>query len=198
MIMISLNPVVRILVISDLFVLSGIGLFNPVLAIFVTDRIQGGDAQVVGFAAALYFGMWIFQIPVGRYLDRNHGDRDDFWFLLAGSFLTSTVPFLYLWASLPWHVYALQMLMGLGRAVDLPPWYALFTRRIDKSREGFDWSVENVAAGLGLAATGAIGGTVAKWYGFDAVFVLAGVLSVIGSSILIFLHKFAYEKEETN
>lgn len=194
--MISINPVIRTLVVSDLFVLSGIGLFSPILAIFIANQIQGGDTQVAGFAAAIYFAMWIFQIPVGKYLDRNHGDRDDFWFLIAGSFLTSIVPFLYLFASLPWHVYLLQSIMGLGRALDLPPWYALFTRRIDKSREGFDWSVENVAAGLGLAATGALGGTLAKWYGFQAVFLLAGVLSIIGSSVLIFIHKYAYKKEK--
>mgnify|MGYP001570346447 CR=1 FL=1 len=194
--MISINPVIRTLIVSDLFVLAGIGLFNPILAIFVTQHIQGGDVQVVGFAVAIYFAMWVFQIPVGKYLDRNHGDRDDFWFLLAGSFLTSAVPFLYLFASLPWHVYALQALMGLGRAIDLPPWFALFTRRIDKTREGFDWSVENVVAGLGLAVTGALGGTVAKWYGFEAVFIFAGILSVIGSSVLLLLYKYTYQEEK--
>jgi MFS family permease len=152
---------------------------------------------VVGFAAAIYFAMWIFQIPVGKYLDRNHGDRDDFWFLVVGAFITSMVPFLYLFASLPVHVYLLQALMGLGRAIDLPPWYAIFTRRIDKSKEGFDWSIENVVVGLGLAATGALGGTVAKWYGYETVFVLAGILSIIGSSILLLIHKYAYAKEET-
>src|SRR3989344_4637282 len=193
--MLAINPVIRILVISDLFVLAGIGLFSPILAIFITQRIEGGDAQVAGFASAIYFLMWVFQIPVGKYLDRNHGDRDDFWFLVSGAFITSLVPFLYLFVSLPWHVYLLQALMGLGRAIDLPPWYALFTRRIDKSREGFDWSIENVSAGLGLAATGALGGTIAKWYGFEAVFIFAGVLSIVGSLILLTLHKYAYEKE---
>lgn len=190
----SINPVIRILILSDLFVLSAIGFFNPILAIFVTGHIRGGDAQVAGFAWAIYFVMWAIQIPVGKYLDKNHGDRDDFWFLITGAFIASLVPFLYLWASMPWHVYMLQALLGLGRGLDLPPWFALFTRRIDKTREGYEWGIENVVAGLGLAASGALGGTIVKFYGFEAAFVLAGILSFVGASTLILLYRHIYKK----
>ncbi len=191
----AINPVIRILITSDFFVLSGIGFFNPVLAIFVTQQVQGGDAQVAGFAWAIYFAMWIVQIPIGKYLDRNHGDIDDFWFLLTGAFFTAAVPFLYLFASLPWHVYLLQALLGLGRGISLPPWYALFTRRIDKAHEGYEWGMENVVAGMGLALAGALAGIIVKRYGFEAAFIFAGFLSLIGSSALIFLRRHAYQKD---
>jgi len=188
----SINPFIRTLILSDFFILSGLGIFSPILAIFITQQVKGGDAQVVGFATAIYFAMWIVQIPVGKYLDKNHGDRDDFWFLVAGSSIAAIVPFLYIFASLPWHIYVLQAIFGLARGIDLPPWYALFTRRIDKTREGSSWSTENVVAGIGLAVAGAVGGTLAKWYGFKAVFIIAGCLSLLGSITLISLYRYIY------
>lgn len=190
------NPIIRILIISDFFILFGLGFFNPILAVFITDRIDGGNVQIAGFAAAIYFAMWIFQIPIGRYLDKNHGDVDDFWFLFSGAAITSIVPFLYLFTSQPWHIYSLQALLGLGRAIDLPPWYALFTRRIDKTKEGFDWSLENVVAGAALAGAGALGGTIAKFYGFETVFIVSGILSIIGSAIILFLYKYIRDYSE--
>lgn len=192
----SINSTIKTLILSDLFVLSALGLFSPILAIFITQQIKGGDAQVAGFAATFYFAMWIFQVPVGRYLDKRKGDLDDFGVLVAGAFLTSMVPFLFIFASLPWHVYALQAMMGLGRSLVLPPWFAIFTRKVDKERVGFEWSMENVVAGAGLAITGAVGGTLAKIYGFQVVFAFSGILLMLGSAVLIFLYKYLKTKPE--
>ena len=68
----SLNKVVRTLIQTDLIFISSFGLITPVFAVFITKQIEGGDVEVVGFAAAIY---WIFkailQIPIGKFLSES-------------------------------------------------------------------------------------------------------------------------------
>src|SRR3989344_5393239 len=44
----GMNPIVRMLVISDFFVLAGIGFLGPILPIFIADQIPGGSVKVAG------------------------------------------------------------------------------------------------------------------------------------------------------
>src|SRR3989344_8944549 len=142
----KINHVIRTLVVSDFFINAGFSVFAPVFAIFVTQQIEGGTLQVIGFAAALtqVFKV-VFQIPVARYLDKNHGEYDDFYSMISGSIITSAAPFLYLFASLPIHIYIIQSIYGFGLALLIPPWYAIFSRHLDKMQENIEWSLESIS-----------------------------------------------------
>jgi len=98
----SLNKVVRNLIQTDLIFISSFGLITPVFAVFITKQIEGGDVEVVGFAAAIY---WIFkailQIPIGKFLDKHEGEKDDVSFLVLGYILAAIVPIGYIFSFLP-------------------------------------------------------------------------------------------------
>lgn len=177
-----INHVVKTLVVSDFFINAGFGIFAPIFAVFVTEQISEGSLQVIGFAAALtqIFKVTL-QIPIAKYLDRNHGEYDDFYSMIIGSFLISAVPFLYLFASLPSHVYINSAIYGIGLSFLVPPWYAIFTRHIDKMRENIEWSTDSVAIGIASAGTAALGGILASKFGFQSVFVLGGLLAIFGA-----------------
>src|SRR3989344_5387386 len=177
----KINHVIRTLVTSDFLFNSGLGLFGPVFAIFVSGQIDGGSLKVVGFAAAI---TQIFksglQIPVARYLDKNHGEYDDFISMVLGSFLIAMVPFLYLLADKVSHIYIIQALQGVGLALTVPPWYAIFTRHIDKMQENIEWSMESVAIGISGGGAAALGGLLAQRFGFQSVFIMGGLLAMAG------------------
>lgn len=178
----SLNKVVKVLIISDFFFLFGWGLVTPILAIFILESIQGGDVKVAGIAVGIYWiGKSIIQIPVAKYLDRNHGEKDDYLALVFGTFLASLVPLGFIWASLPWHMYVLQGIFAVGAAMALPSWAAIFTRHIDKGQEAFSWGLDSSALGLGAGIAGIIGGTVAKDFGFTYLFIGVSVLGIIAT-----------------
>lgn len=176
-----INHVVKTLVLSDFFINSGFSVFAPIFAIFVTGQISGGSVEVVGFGAAItqIFKVGL-QIPVARYLDRNHGEYDDFYSLIAGSSLAALVPFLYFFASSVTHIYIIQALYGMSLALAVPPWFAIFTRHIDKMQENIEWSFESVAIGISGAIAAALGGVLAQHIGFKHVFLVGGVLAVLG------------------
>jgi len=158
----------------------GLGLFGPIFAIFITKQIAGGSIEVVGFAAGItQLFKVILQIPIAKYLDKNHGEYDDFYSMILGGGLISLSPFLYIFATETYHIYLIQALYGIGLAFLVPPWYAIFSRHLDKLHENIEWSFESVAIGIAAAASAAIGGIMANRFGFQTVFIIAGTLSFI-------------------
>ncbi len=177
----KINRVIRMLILSDFITNSGFSLFGPIFAVFITKQIQGGGLEVVGFAAAItQIFKAILQLPTARYLDKNHGEYDDFISMFVGSILIACTPFLFLFARLPVHVYAIQALQGIGLAMAIPPWYAIFTRHIDKMQENIEWSFESIGIGISGGGAAAIGGIVAQRIGFHYVFIVAGICAFIG------------------
>jgi len=185
-----ISHVVRTLITSDFLINSGFSIFAPIFAVFVTKQIQDGSLEVVGFAAAISQVFKVgFQIPVARYLDKNHGEYDDFYSLLLGSVLIACVPFLYFFAKTAGHIYVIQALYGLGLALAVPPWFAIFTRHIDKMKENIEWSFESVAIGISAAAASSLGGFLAQRYGFENLFLIGGCLAIMGAFFQIRIFK---------
>jgi MFS family permease len=182
----KINPIIRTLVTSDFLLISGFAVFGPVFAVFITQKIEGGSLAIIGFTAAIFQIMKSsVQIPIANYLDKNHGEKDDFYSLIIGSFLIALVPFLYLFAVKPIHLFIINGIYGLGAAFAIPPWNAIFTRHIDKMHESTEWAVESVSIGIGAASAAALGGIIAEKFGFQTVFIVAGIVALAGAVTLI-------------
>ncbi len=189
----SINAIIKTLILSDFFLNLGWGLMGPIFAIFIIDHVVGGNhleaARVAGFAALIFWIVKSFlQIPVGRYLDKNHGEKDDFWFMVVGTFLMGFVPLGYLFSTASWHIYAWQIVYAIASAIVVPPYSAIFTRHIDKGREAAEWSLWSTYIGLGAGIAGGLGGIIAGIFGFASVFITVSVLTFI-ATLLLFLVK---------
>jgi len=193
----SINKVIKVLTLSDVVLLTGLGFIAPIFAIFITDRIEGGNVQVAGFAAAVYWVVKsILQIPLGNYLDRVKGEKDDLWFVVIGNILAAAAVFGYIFSSFPWHIYLCQGIYSLGMAMNIPGWCAIFTRHIDKGKEAFEWSTRSTFIGIGAGASGALGGIIASTFGFNILFIWVGIF-VLASALLPFLiYKDIFPKDK--
>ena len=192
----KINSVILIIIISEFILITAFGFLPPIFAVFVTEQIVGGTVAVVGFALTIYWvTKSVLQLFVARYIDKNHGEIDDFYFYVAGGLMNSVVISLYYFASSAWHVYALNFLIGVGDAMLVPPFYAIFTRHIDKGQEGFLWSLfSSFSLGAGSALGGAVGGLLAVAVGFRIIFPLIGFLTFISTVILLFLRPYIKPK----
>lgn len=190
---IPINKIVRVLISSDFFFNLGWGLLSPILALFILQKITLNDpakaAEVAGFAALAY---WItksfIEIPIGRFLDKKAGEKDDFWFMIIGMFIVAFVPIGYLFSTQPWHIYCFQIVHAVGMAMALPSWLAIFTRHIDKGKEAFEWSLETTSISMGAGIAGGLGGLVAATLGFDILFIFVSGFTIF-SAILLLLVK---------
>lgn len=189
-----INKVIKFMIISSFLLCAAWGFLTPIFAIFILEKITAGSpakaAEVAGFAFFVYWGVKsILQIPISLHLDKNHGEKDDYWFMVLGLFICALTPLGYLISSAAWHIYSFEVLHAVGLALFVPSWYAIFTRHIDKGREAFEWGMDSTFLGFGTAITGALGGLLAATVGFNVIFILTAVINIISSFILIFIHK---------
>jgi MFS family permease len=187
-----INRVIKILITSDFFLNLGWGLLSPIFAIFILQNITVDPlkaTEIAGFAALFYWvTKSIVQIPIGNYLDKNDGEKDDFWFMVIGTVIVGFIPIGYLFSTEPWHIYVFQVIHAVGMAMALPSWLAIFTRHIDKGKEGYEWSLESTSIGAGAGIAGGIGGIMASVLGFKLLLISVSLLT-FASAILLLLVK---------
>ena len=183
----NVNKVIRTMVFVDFFYNSAFGSFAPVFAVFITSQIQGGSVEVVGFSIAVYWVIKsIFQLPIARFLDKTDGERDDFWAMFLGYFLSSFVPIAFIFVKTPTELYLVQGIHGFLMAWAVPSWYGIFTRHVDKWRISLEWSLQSVfSVGLSTALAAALGGLIIERFGFQYVFLAAGVISILCSFLIL-------------
>jgi len=76
----------------------------------------------------------------------------------------------------------------------IPSAYAIFTRHIDKGKEAYEWSLDSTLLGIGVGITGAAGGMMAAYWGFQAIFILTGSFTVISAFLFFFIKKEMVQK----
>ena len=186
----SINRVIRFLTISDILMLSGWGLISPILAVFVTEQIHGGNVEMAGLAVtAFLLTKSLVQVPVAWLIDKKRGEIDDFWVMIIGSLIISLTAFIFVFARTVSHVFLIQVVNGFGAALSYPSWMAIFTRHVDSRKEGLGWSLYSTTTDLGGALVAGLGGAIASYLGFQPLFLLVGLLSLLGTAFLFVAYK---------
>ncbi|TSC76063.1 MAG: membrane protein [Parcubacteria group bacterium Gr01-1014_31] len=184
-----INRTIKLLIFSDIFFVTGFGLIEPILAIFVKENLAGGTVFAAGIATMLFLvTKSAIQLPFSRYVDRHeHKVR---W-LIVGSFIIATVPFLYILARDVSIIYLAQILYGIGSGLAYPTWLGLWSTNLDKRQESFEWSLYSTLTGFGTAATAVVGAAIAQFIGFTYTFVLVGIMALAGCLVLFTLEEQA-------
>jgi MFS family permease len=185
-----INRVIKILIGAGLLIAGAAGFVDPVFAIFVADSIEGGSVQTAGTAIAIYWLVKsVLRVFIAYFLDKRKGEKDDFYAMVIGFAIYGLCYYLYIFATIPAHVYFIQILMGVAGAVSLTPWYGFFSRHIDKDHENLEWSIDTSLEGLCISGAGLATGFIAEHYGFNYVFFIGGSLTLLGALLLALIRK---------
>src|SRR5258708_747665 len=183
---IKVGRLVKYFILSDFFLLAGWGFIDPVFAVFIVQRVEGGTLTTVGIAAAIYWILRaILQIPIANYHDKTCGEHNDFMALIGGLLLIGISAIAMRWVRTVWELYVIHAIHAVAFSLYFASWPTIFSRHLDKDRVSFDWSLDNAAVGIASGITGFLGGVIAETWGFTIVFVLAGILSFVAAFILI-------------
>lgn len=187
-----INKVIRLLIISDFIFSFAFGLLAPIFAVFILQGIDGSSLRVIGLATTFYWlARMLSTVPLSRFMDRTDGERDEFYFMVIGSFIMSSVPLFYLLVSTAGQLYFIQFIYGLAGSMAVPGWRILFTDHLDKGKTGYEWSLEDVAIGVSTAASAYIGSVLADKFGFPAVLVALSILGYLATMLLIPIYREA-------
>ncbi|MBU0461670.1 MAG: MFS transporter [Nanoarchaeota archaeon] len=188
-----MDRTIKLLMFSDIFLLTGFGLIEPILAIYIKEDLVGGTIFAAGIASMIFLvTKSLVQLPFGKYVDEH--DQKVKW-LILGTFLIALVPFIYIFAKDIYFIYMAQVLYGIGSGLAYPTWLGLWSTHLDKKHESFEWSLYSTMAGLGTAATAAIGAAIAEFISFTVTFTIVGIMAVMGCLVLIALYKKEKEDE---
>ena len=179
------NRVIKYLIVSDLSFWTGWGLINPIFAVFIVEKVQGGNVFIVGLASGIFLiTKSLFRVPIGVFLDISPSEKDDYFTLVAGLLIAALVPFGYIFVTIPLHIFILQAVLGIGLAMSFSGWTGIFTRHIDKGKEGTAWGVYFTLTDLVGAALAGLGGFLVIAFGFPVLIITVSVVSLIGSLLL--------------
>jgi len=180
-----MNRTIKVLLFSDIFIVTGFGLMAPILAIFIKDSLVGGTIFAAGMAVALHIlTKASIQLPIGKYVDKYGGRRK---FLILVALITASVPFLYILIGSIYDLFAVQILYGIGSGLTYPAWLGLWSKSLDDNHESFEWSVYSTSVGIGTAAMAMTGAAVAQYLGFNITFLIVGFMALIGWGFLFSL-----------
>ncbi len=179
------NPIIGSLLLSNILSNTGWAFISPILAIYIVKNIQGGTIQVIGVCHFIY---WVvkgtLQLFVSDSLDKVKGEGDDYFTLLLGQFLDTLVPLAFLFAHTSMELYLIYFIYGIGDALYVPPWNAIFTRHVNPNRVSSQWSLNSTGFNLGSALAIIVGSSLAVAFGFRMVFVLVTIAQIISLVII--------------
>lgn len=179
-----MNKVLKYLLFAESFWMLAAGLFGPIYAIFV--RNIGGDILEAGGAyAAFCMAAGVMVFIISRWEDHvRHKEK-----LMIICYSVGSLGILgYLFVSSPIHLFIVQVVLGASEAIGAPAFDCLYSRFLDRGKFASEWGLFNSLYYIVTALSAAVGGIVASFFGFQALFMGMFVLSVISIFVSVRLY----------
>jgi MFS family permease len=156
-------------------------MFAPIQAIFVGQ--VGGDLLEAGLASSVYaLAAAVVVIIAGRWSDNQKYKQK---IVATGYLLTGLGCLGYLFVDSVWMLFVVQAWIGMAQACMAPAFDALYADQIgSKRKQSSRWGLWEAENYLAIAAGGALGGIIAQFFSFKALFVAMAVLS-FGSGLVL-------------
>mgnify|MGYP006281857005 CR=1 FL=1 len=165
----------------------------PILPLFIAE--VGGTGLAVGIIAGVSDSLASLFKMVAGYLSDRRGRRRGFVF---SGYLLSAAAKTGLAAATVWpHVLALRVGERLGKGLRAAPRDALLASATDGGRRGRGFGVHRAMDSAG-AVLGALLAFALYWFwgwGFEAIFLVAGLLGFVALAPLAFVHESAVRRQ---
>jgi len=174
------RPIRLLLIASSLWYFSE-GLLGPLFAVF-SEQI-GGDVLDITLAWAMYLiASGIAYLVVGRLLNRS---RWKFRMIAVGYALNTVCTFAYLLVHNTTDLLFVQIGLGVAEAIATPTWDAFYASKLVDPDDTFAWGIAGGHTQLISGVAIAIGGLIAKFVSFHALFVTTGLISLAATAVQI-------------
>lgn len=175
----NLNKTAKILLISSSLWYFGEGLFGPLFAIYA-EKI-GGDLLDITWAWAAYLiATGIFYFLVGKFMNKSDYKKQ---VMIFGYGLNALLTFGYIFVHNTQQLFMIQIGLGIAEALSAPIWDSLFANNLEDNSNTFHWSLANghphFVSGIAIA----IGGLIANFISFEALFITMGIIQTLATII---------------
>jgi MFS transporter, DHA1 family, multidrug resistance protein len=157
-----------------------VGLFGPFYYIFINDL--GGSIENFGIAAGLLvLSGALFSLFAGKFSDKI-GRKP---FLVIGAFASAIIVFLYTVIDSTWQLYLLQIFSGIIAAGFETAEGAYLGDLTDHNKRGEQVGKYDAILGVSEAFAIIVGGFLAGRFGFEIVFYIVAIISLISAFVML-------------
>jgi len=179
-----MRQIIKILLLSDIMFMIAGGMLGPVYAIYVQNI--GGNLLTAGGAwAAFAFSTGILILLMGKLEER----KNKIMMVITGSTIKAAAFVGYIFVSNPLELFAVQILLGIGVAINIPAWDTLYGKFMEKGKESFFWGLWEASSYIFSAIAGLTGAIIVTYFGFNMLFVLMAIASILGACLAVDLLK---------
>lgn len=174
----ELNPIVKAYIVSESLLWSAWDFVTPIIAIFITKNILDGSIQTAATGYSMYLiTRVLFELIAGKILQRTN-DKKKVIMSIFGILCLSIAYFGFAYSKSLLAIFTFYAVLGIGLGIAAPAKNALFAIHLDKNKESTEWSLNDAVSFICMALATALGGFVAAEYGFQTLFLLAGVVNI--------------------
>lgn len=186
----KVNKTVRAFILSDTLVWSAWNLVAPIFAIYAATYIPGGSIETAASSISIYLVVRVvLELFSGQFLAKV-SIRKKILAIILGTFIITLSLIGFALSQNPMQIYLFYGLAGVGFGLSTPVKSFLFSTHLDKNKETAQWGIYDAVIFIGMALAAALGGFIAKDYGFKIVFYIAAVINLAGVlPYLFFLQK---------
>lgn len=181
----EINPIVKAYIVSEAFLWSAWDFVLPIIAIFISANIPGGNIKTAATGFSIYLiSRVVFELISGKLLLKT-SDRKKITIAIFGILFLSLAYFGFAFAKTLPVIFLFYSILGMGLGIATPAKSSLFAIHLDKNRETSEWSLTDAVCAISMALATALGGFIAADYGFQTLFLIAGIVNIL--SVLPYL-----------
>lgn len=182
-----------VLLLYLLIFISFLDLFTQLPITSIYAQSLGATTGFIGFIFGAYSLSNLFSnVFSGIFVDGKGPKKA----LLAGFFLNGIVMFLYAIASSPVQLFIIRFLNGITAGVITPAAFTYLTLYNKGKKSGKTMALSGAAVGLAAISGPAFSGIVSSKLGTETVYIIVGILMILGGIIALTLKSVQKEKEE--
>lgn len=166
------NKPIRILLVTNGLILIASAMLGPIYALFV-EKI-GGDLLDASYA----FGVYAIAAGAATLISGKHADKlkENELIVVVGYAIIGVAFFGYMFVNSIWSLLLVQILIGLGEAIYSPAFDAVYSKHLDGHKSGREWGAWESINYFTTALGSIIGGLLVTLFGFNAMFIVMGIL----------------------
>lgn len=186
----KISKITRILLYASSLWYFGEGLFGPLFAVFA-EKV-GGDLLDITWAWSIYLIVaGLMYVVFGKLLNNSKYKEQA---MVLGYGLNTVFTFCYLLVHSTTGLFLIQIGIGLAEAISTPIWDSMFASSIEDKEDTFHWGLANGHTHFVSGIAIAIGGLIAYYVSFNALFILMGSIQALATMMqarILYLKKKA-------
>lgn len=176
----QMNSLVKSFIASEVLIWSAWNSAMSIIAIFAATKLVGGNIEIAATALSVHLMVRVgAELFTSRVLSRINESRK-FLIIISGITIISVSFIGFAVTNSTGYFFIFYALAGVGLGIATPLKNSLFSTHLDKNKEASEWSIYDAMVFIGMAASAAIGGVVAKNYGFQTLFLIAAAVNLMG------------------